>query len=202
MSLETRFREAFTESMELKGRVLETQGPRVVAAAQMLARVFKNGGRVLIFGNGGSAADAQHLAAEFVNRFQVERPPLAALSLTTDTSILTAVANDYDFKQVFAKQVRALGRPGDLAWGISTSGNSPNVVAGLTTARALGLKTLALSGGDDGGPVAAAADVALMVPSGNTPRVQEVHITLGHVLCDLVDYLLFPEKFGAGAHES
>jgi D-sedoheptulose 7-phosphate isomerase len=197
MSLETRFREAFTESMELKGRVLETQGPRVVAAAEMLARVFKNGGRVLIFGNGGSAADAQHLAAEFVNRFQVERPPLAALSLTTDTSILTAVANDYDFKQVFAKQVRALGRPGDLAWGISTSGNSANVVAGLTTARELGLKTLALTGGDDGGPVAAAADVALMVPSGNTPRVQEVHITLGHVLCDLVDYLLFPEKFGA-----
>ena len=122
----------------------------------MLAQVFKAGGKVLIFGNGGSAADAQHLAAEFVNRFQVERPPLAALALTTDTSILTAVANDYDFKQVFAKQVRALGRPGDLAWGISTSGNSPNVVAGLDAARELGMKTLALSGGD-GGPVAAAA---------------------------------------------
>jgi D-sedoheptulose 7-phosphate isomerase len=195
MSLETRFREAFTESIELKRRVLEAQGPQVVAAAEMLARVFRNGGRVLIFGNGGSAADAQHLAAEFVNRFQVERPPLAALALTTDTSILTAVANDYDFHQVFVKQVRALGRPGDLAWGISTSGNSPNVVAGLTTARKLGLKTLALTGGD-GGPVAAAAEAALIVPSGNTPRVQEVHITIGHVLCDLVDYLLFPEKFG------
>jgi len=195
MSLETRFREAFTESIELKRRVLETQGPQVVAAAEMLARVFRNGGRVLIFGNGGSAADAQHLAAEFVNRFQVERPPLAALALTTDTSILTAVANDYDFRQVFAKQVRALGRSGDLAWGISTSGNSPNVVVGLTTARELGLKTLALSGGD-GGPVAAAAEAALIVPYGNTPRVQEVHITIGHVLCDLVDYLLFSEKFG------
>jgi D-sedoheptulose 7-phosphate isomerase len=201
MSLERRFREVFTESIELKGRVLEGQGPQVVAAAEMLARVFRNGGRVLIFGNGGSAADAQHLAAEFVNRFQVERPPLAALALTTDTSILTAVANDYDFHQVFVKQVRALGRPGDLAWGISTSGNSPNVVAGLTTARELGLKTLALTGGD-GGPVAAAAEAALIVPSGNTPRVQEVHITIGHVLCDLVDYLLFPEKFGAGAHGS
>jgi D-sedoheptulose 7-phosphate isomerase len=197
MSLEARFREALTESMELKRRVLETQGPGVAAAAEMLARVFKNGGRVLIFGNGGSAADAQHLAAEFVNRFQVERPPLAALALTTDTSIITAVANDDDFKQVFAKQVRALGRPGDLAWGISTSGNSANVVAGLETARELGLKTLALSGGD-GGPVAAAAEAALIVPSGNTPRVQEVHITIGHVLCDLVDYLLFPEKFGVG----
>jgi D-sedoheptulose 7-phosphate isomerase len=201
MSLKTRFREAFTESIELKRRVLETQGPRVAAAAEMLVRVFRSGGRVLIFGNGGSAADAQHLAAEFVNRFQVERPPLAALALTTDTSILTAVANDYDFKQVFAKQVRALGRPGDLAWGISTSGHSANVVAGLETARELGLKTLALSGGD-GGPVAAAAEAALIVPSGNTPRIQEVHITIGHVLCDLVDFLLFPEKFGPVAHES
>ncbi len=197
MSLETRFREAFTESIDLKRRVLETQGPQVAAAAEMLAQVFKAGGRVMIFGNGGSAADAQHLAAEFVNRFQVERPPLAALALTTDTSILSAVANDYDFSQVFVKQVQALGRAGDLAWGISTSGNSPNVVAGLDQARAMGLLTLALSGGD-GGPVAAAAQVALTVPSHNTPRIQEVHITIGHVLCDLVDYLLFPEKFKGG----
>ena len=168
----------------------------MVVAAELLAQVFKAGGRVLIFGNGGSAADAQHLAAEFVNRFQVERPPLAALALTTDSSILTAVANDYDFREVFAKQVRALGRPGDLAWGISTSGNSPNVVAGLDAAWGLGLKTLALSGGGDGGPVAAAAVLALTVPSRNTPRVQEVHITIGHVLCDLVDFILYPEKFG------
>ena len=197
MSLETRFREAFNESIELKRQVLEAQGPQVAGAARLLAEVFQSGSKVLIFGNGGSAADAQHLAAEFVNRFQVERPPLAALALTTDTSILTAVANDYDFNQVFAKQVRALGRPGDLAWGISTSGNSANVVAGLVAARELDLKTLAFSGGD-GGPVAAAADFALSVPSGNTPRIQEVHITIGHVLCDLVDYLLFPEKFKGG----
>ena len=195
MNLETRFQAAFSDSIHLKRLVLAEQGPQVAAAARLLAGVFQAQGRVLIFGNGGSAADAQHLAAEFVNRFQVERPPLAALALTTDTSIITAVANDYDFNQVFAKQVRALGRPGDLAWGISTSGNSPNVVVGLQTARELGLTTLALSGGD-GGPVAAAADVALIVPSRNTPRIQEVHITLGHVLCDLVDYLLFPEKFG------
>jgi D-sedoheptulose 7-phosphate isomerase len=197
MSLEIRFRETFNESIELKQRVLEAQGPQVAGAARLLAQVFRDGGKVLIFGNGGSAADAQHLTAEFVNRFQVERPPLGALALTTDTSILTAVANDYDFKQVFAKQVRALGRRGDLAWGISTSGNSPNVVAGLDAARELGMKTLALSGGD-GGPVAAAAEMALTVPSRNTPRVQEVHITIGHVLCDLVDYLLFPEKFQGG----
>ncbi len=194
MSLDARFRQAFAESIELKRRVLEGQGTLVAEAARMLAGVFQAGGRVLIFGNGGSAADAQHLAAEFVNRFQVERPPLAGLALTTDTSILTAVGNDYDFREIFAKQVRALGKPGDLAWGISTSGNSPNVAAALITARELGLKTLALSGGD-GGPVAAAAEKALVVPSRNTPRIQEVHITLGHVLCDLVDYLLFPEKF-------
>ena len=194
MSPLARLKMMVEESIRLKDRFFGEQGDRVLAAARLLAQVFQAGGRVLIFGNGGSAADAQHLAAEFVNRFQVERPPLAALALTTDTSILTAVANDYDFRQVFAKQVRALGRHGDLAWGISTSGNSANVVAGLDAARGLGLKTLALSGGD-GGPVAAAADLALIVPSRNTPRVQEVHITIGHALCDLVDFLLFPEKF-------
>ena len=194
MSPLARLKMMVEESIGLKDRFFGEQGEKVLDATRLLVEVFRAGGKVLIFGNGGSAADAQHLAAEFVNRFQVERPPLAALALTTDTSILTAVANDYDFKQVFAKQVRALGRPGDLAWGISTSGNSPNVVAGLEAARELSMKTLALSGGD-GGPVAAAADLALIVPSRNTPRVQEVHITIGHVLCDLVDYLLFPEKF-------
>ena len=194
MSPLARLKMMVEESIRLKDGFFGEQGDRVLAATRLLAQVFQAGGKVLIFGNGGSAADAQHLAAEFVNRFQVERPPLAALALTTDTSVLTAVANDYDFRQVFAKQVRALGRPGDLAWGISTSGNSANVVAGLDAARELGLKTLALSGGD-GGPVAAAAALALIVPSRNTPRVQEVHITIGHALCDLVDYLLFPEKF-------
>ncbi len=194
MDLLSRLQAAVDESISLKKRFAAAQGDAVVAAAQMLAGVFQAGGKVLLFGNGGSAADAQHLAAEFVNRFQIERPPLAALALTTDTSILTAVANDYDFLQVFAKQVRALGRPGDLALGLSTSGNSPNVVEGLKAARELGLKTLALSG-RDGGPVAAAAELALIVPSRNTPRIQEVHITIGHVLCDLVDFILYPEKF-------
>jgi len=194
MSPLARLKMMVEESIRLKDRFFCDNGEQVLAAARLLVEVFQAGGRVLIFGNGGSAADAQHLAAEFVNRFQVERPPLAALALTTDTSILTSIGNDYDFREIFVKQVRALGKPGDLAWGISTSGNSPNVVAGLTTARELGLRTLALSGGD-GGPVAAAAQMALTVPSRNTPRVQEVHITVGHVLCDLVDYLMFPEKF-------
>jgi len=197
MNLLKRVQEAVAESIRLKSQFVAEQAEDLVAGARMLAQVFKKGGKVLIFGNGGSAADAQHLAAEFVNRFLVERPPLAALALTTDTSILTAVANDYDFREVFAKQVRALGRRGDAALGISTSGKSPNVVAGLKAARELGLKTLALSGGD-GGPVAASADLALVVPSPQTPRIQEVHITMGHVLCDLVDYLLFPEKFQEG----
>jgi D-sedoheptulose 7-phosphate isomerase len=195
MPLLARFQEALAESAQLKEQFAAEQGEKVVAAARMLADALKAGGKIMLFGNGGSAADAQHLAAEFVNRFQIERPPLGALALTTDTSILTAVANDYDFLQVFAKQVRALGRSGDVALGISTSGASPNVVEGLKAARQVGLKTLALSGGD-GGPVAQQADVALVVPSRHTPRIQEVHITLGHVLCDLVDYLLFPEKFG------
>jgi D-sedoheptulose 7-phosphate isomerase len=194
MALLARLTEAVTDARRLMERLVAEQGEVVVAAARLLAETLQAGGKILIFGNGGSAADAQHLAAEFVNRFQVERPPLAALALTTDTSVLTSIANDYAFTEVFAKQVRALGRPGDVAWGISTSGSSPNVVAALEAARELGLKTLALSGGE-GGPVAARAEVAIIVPSRNTPRIQEAHITVGHVLCDLVDFLLFPEKF-------
>jgi D-sedoheptulose 7-phosphate isomerase len=194
MSLTARLAEAVAEANQLKNRFVAEQAEQVAAAARLLAGTLQEGGKILLFGNGGSAADAQHLAAEFVNRFRIERPPLAAIALTTDTSILTSIANDYDFLEVFAKQVRALGRPGDLAVGLSTSGNSPNVVEALEAARQLGLKTLALSGGE-GGPVAAAAELAIVVPSRSTPRIQEVHITVGHVLCDLVDFLLFPDKF-------
>jgi D-sedoheptulose 7-phosphate isomerase len=194
MSLTARLAAAVAEANQLKNRLVTEQAEQVAAVARVLAGTLQEGGKILLFGNGGSAADAQHLAAEFVNRFRIERPPLAALALTTDTSILTSIANDYDFLEVFAKQVRALGRPGDVALGLSTSGNSANVVKALEVARQLGLKTLALSGGE-GGPVAAAAELAIVVPSGSTPRVQEVHITIGHVLCDLVDFLLFPDKF-------
>ena len=194
MSLTARLAEAVAEANFLKSKLVAEQAKEVVAAARLLADTLKGGGKILFFGNGGSAADAQHLAAELVNRFQIERPPLAALALTTDTSILTSITNDYDFLEVFAKQIRALGQAGDTAVGFSTSGSSGNVVRALETAREMGLRTLALSGGD-GGPVAAAADLAIVVPSRNTPRIQEVHITIGHVLCDQVDYLLFPEKF-------
>jgi D-sedoheptulose 7-phosphate isomerase len=195
MPLLTRLQEAVAESLRVKSQFMVEQKEAVVAAARLLAEALRAGGKLLIFGNGGSAADAQHLAAEFVNRFQVERPPLAALALTTDSSILTSIGNDYEFNEVFAKQVRALGRPGDVAWGISTSGASANVVRAMQAAREAGLKRLALSGGD-GGPLAQEADVALIVHSRVTARVQEVHITVGHVLCDLVDFQLFPEKFG------
>lgn len=194
MPLKARLAEAVAEAHRLKNRLVAEQSDQVAEAARLLAATLKQGGKILLFGNGGSAADAQHLAAEFVNRFRIERPPLAALALTTDSSILTSIANDYDFREVFAKQIRALGRSGDAALGLSTSGHSANVVRGLDAARQMGLRTLALSG-SDGGPVAGAAELAIVVPSRNTPRVQEVHITIGHVLCDLVDFLLFPEAF-------
>jgi D-sedoheptulose 7-phosphate isomerase len=194
MILRHRAQEAFSQTMQLMATFMEGQTEKLTAAARLLASAFRDGNKLLLFGNGGSAADAQHLAAEFVNRFQVERPPLAAIALTTDTSILTAVGNDYDFQEVFVKQIRALGRKGDVAWGISTSGTSPNVVKALETARQLGLHTLAVTG-RDGGTMAPLADIALIVPSQETPRVQEVQITIGHILCDLVDFLLFPERF-------
>ncbi|WP_373419369.1 D-sedoheptulose-7-phosphate isomerase [Desulfobacca acetoxidans] len=194
MLLEHRVKEAFSQSMQLMASFMEEQTEQVVAAARMLATVLREGNKLLLFGNGGSAADAQHLAAEFVNRFQIERPPLAAIALTTDSSILTAVGNDYDFREVFVKQVQALGQKGDVAWGISTSGDSPNVVQALTVARAQGLKTLAVTG-REGGKMAPLADIALIVRSRQTPRIQEVQLAIGHILCDLVDFLLFPERF-------
>jgi len=141
---------------------------------------------VLLFGNGGSAADAQHLAAEFVGRFQRERRALAAIALTADTSVLTAIGNDYTFDRVFARQVEALGKRGDVAFGISTSGRSPNIVAALETARARGLQTIALTG-RDGGAVGRAAAIHINVPSDATARVQEVHRTVLHIICDIVE---------------
>ena len=158
----------------------------VVAAAAAIGAALQAGGKLLLFGNGGSAADAQHVAAEFVGRFQRERAAMAAIALTTDASVLTSVGNDYAFDRVFARQVEALGRKGDVAFGISTSGVSPNVVAALTAARALGLQTIALTG-RDGGAVGRAAAIHVNVPADNTARVQEVHRTMLHVICDVVE---------------
>ena len=158
----------------------------VLDAAAAIIESIRAGGKLLLFGKGGSAADAQHVAAEFVGRFQRERAAMAALALTTDTSILTSIGNDYAFDRIFARQIEALGRTGDVAFAISTSGTSPNVVAALVAARALGLQTIALTG-NDGGAVGRAAAIHLNVPSANTARVQEVHRTLLHVICDLVE---------------
>jgi D-sedoheptulose 7-phosphate isomerase len=177
------------DSIAVKQLSISDNADRLVQAAEKLACSLTDGGKVLIFGNGGSAADAQHLAAEFVNRFQLERRPLGALALTTDTSVITSIGNDYRFDDIFSKQVAALGRPPDVAWGLSTSGNSPNVVNALRLAREMGLGTIALTG--HGGQLCDSADVALTVRSDITARVQEAHITMGHILCELVEGLLF-----------
>jgi len=158
----------------------------VAQAADLISAAYADGGKVLVFGNGGSAADAQHFAAELVGRFERDRPGMAALALTTDTCVLTSVANDYGFERVFARQVEALGRAGDVAVAISTSGSSPNVIGGVREAAARGLRTVALTG-RDGGALAALVDVHINVPHAITCRVQEVHMTLLHAVCEIVE---------------
>jgi D-sedoheptulose 7-phosphate isomerase len=158
-------------------------------AADLIAHAFAEGGRLLVCGNGGSAADAQHIAAEFVGRYLKERAPYSAIALSTNTSALTAIGNDYGFDEVFARQVHAHGRPGDVLLAISTSGTSPNVLAAVAAAREAGMKVIALSG-RDGGTLIDDCDVCLVVPVDSTPRIQETHILLAHVLCELVEYAL------------
>lgn len=187
--------EILADSLRVKRAAVEAGADTLTAAAEMIAEALRSGNKVLFFGNGGSAADAQHLAAEFVNRFRIERPPLAALALTTDTSILTSIGNDYSFDDVFAKQVLALGRVGDVACGISTSGNSRNVVKAARAARSRGLRTLGMTG--RGGALAECCELVLKVDSPVTARIQESHITFGHILCELVDRILFPEAHPA-----
>ena len=162
------------------------------AIVKPLIETIRGGGKILIFGNGGSAADAQHIAAELVNRLNYDRPPIAAIALTTDTSILTSVANDAAFADLFERQVRALGRAGDAVVAISTSGNSPNVLKAVEAARALGIKIIALAG-RNGGRLAPLADVALVVETQSTQRIQETHITIAHILCELIEDGLYPQ---------
>jgi len=176
-----------------KRHAVENNVDNIVKAVDMLVSCIISDNKILIFGNGGSAADAQHLAAEFVNRFQIERPPLAAIALTTDTSVLTSIGNDYHFDEIFAKQIKALGKKGDIAWGISTSGNSSNVVRAIKTAQEIGLATIGMTGRS--GKLAAIADLVFSVDSDITARIQETHIALGHILCDLTDRKLYPAKF-------
>lgn len=179
--------------IETKRHCIETNVDNIIKAADMLASCISSGNKVLIFGNGGSAADAQHLAAEFVNRFQIERPPLAAIALTTDTSILTSIGDDYHFDEIFSKQIQALGKKGDIAWGISTSGNSPNVLKAVMAAQKIGITTIGMIG--RAGKLGACADLVFSVKSDITARIQETHIMLGHILCDLLERKLYPEKF-------
>jgi len=180
----------FKESSEVKTRFLKENLPRLLELIKLIAHAFEAGNKIFFFGNGGSAADAQHLAAEFVNRYIMDRPPLPAIALTTDTSILTSVSNDIAFKEIFAKQLRALGKEGDVAIGISTSGNSPNAVKAFEVAKEMGIKTIALTG-NDGGALAKMADLSLIVSSTSTPRIQEAHILIGHILCEMVEHQLF-----------
>ena len=174
------------EAIALHERVRSGDAQPIMAAAAAIVAALRGGGKLLVFGNGGSAADAQHVAAELVGRFQRERAALAAIALTTDTSVLTSIANDYAFDRVFVRQIEALGKPADAVLAISTSGGSANVVAALARARQLGLRTIALTG-RDGGEVGRAADIHVNVPSPSTARVQEVHRTLLHVICELVE---------------
>ncbi len=178
--------EIFDATIALHARVRETDHAALLRAVAAIRESHAAGGTVLIFGNGGSAADAQHMAAELVGRFARERRALAAIALTADTSLLTAIGNDYGFDRVFVRQIDGLGRPGDVAVAISTSGGSANVVRGLEAARARGLRTIALTG-RDGGAVGAAAEIHINVPDASTARVQEVHRTLIHAICELVE---------------
>lgn len=181
------------ESIETKKAFFDSHSDTVARAAELLIASIKAGGKVLIFGNGGSAADAQHIAAELVNRLNYDRPPIAAIALTTDTSILTSVGNDSTFDDLFERQLRALGRQGDVALAISTSGNSPNVLRAVDAARELGITTVALAG-RNGGKLAHAADISLVVDAQSTQRIQETHITIGHILCELVEDALYGES--------
>lgn len=183
--------EEFEASIDLKRRTLNSQASVIAAIAQLIVETFQRGGKVLLCGNGGSAADAQHIAAELVSRFRRERRGLPAIALTTDTSILTAIGNDYGYERVFARQVEALGRSGDTVVGISTSGTSASVIAAMRAARDGGMTTVGLTGAS-GGLLVDYVDVCLRVPSQNTARIQEVHITVAHAICEIVERTLFP----------
>ncbi|HET6656015.1 MAG TPA: phosphoheptose isomerase [Gammaproteobacteria bacterium] len=190
---EDRVKQLFDASIDTKQRARDALAPVIVRAAQLMTDSLKAGGKILSCGNGGSAADAQHFAAELLNRFEMERPPLAAVALTTDSSTLTSIANDYSYDEVFAKQVMGLGRRGDVLFAISTSGNSGNVLRAIETAHERNVAVVALTG-CDGGQIGAALsndDVEIRVPAESTARIQEVHLLVLHCLCDLIDFQLF-----------
>ena len=188
--MDNRIIKAFEESAEVKVRFAKENEERIRKAANLIVSACKNGGKVMLFGNGGSAGDASHIAGEFVNRFLKDRAPLPAIALNTDMAVLTSIGNDYDFSDIFVRQIKALGKEGDIAIAISTSGNSNNVLKGVMTAKEMNIKTIGLTGGT-GGKLAGIVDYAFVVPTNKTPRIQETHITLGHILCELIEEEIF-----------
>ena len=180
----------FKESIKVKEDFLEGHLDMIIEVAKAIACTFNDGNKILLFGNGGSSTDASHIAAEFVNRFKRERPGLPAIALNTDMAVITSIANDYDFSDIFARQLKSLGVEGDMVFAISTSGNSPNIIKALDVAKKKKMKTVLLTG-SKGEKLAAKTTYSFVVPSDNTPRVQETHITLGHVLCLMVEEILF-----------
>jgi D-sedoheptulose 7-phosphate isomerase len=194
MKFEDRVTQMFNDSIATKQAALKVMVPSIVSAGKLMAESLRKDGKVMSCGNGGSAADSQHFSAELLNRFERERPGIAGIALTTDTSTLTSIANDYEYNEIFSKQVRALGRKGDVLLAISTSGNSPNVMRAIDAAHEKGVKVVALTG-KDGGKMAAQlkdGDVEIRVPAKVTARIQEVHLVVLHCLCDLIDEQLFP----------
>ena len=191
--MKDRITAAFLSHREVMEALERELTPKMIQVAELLVDAFRNGKKLLVMGNGGSAADAQHLAGEIVGRFRLERPGLPAIALNTDTSILTAVGNDYGYEAIFRRQVEAHGQEGDVVIGISTSGSSPNVLSALRLAREKGCRTVGLLG-KDGGSIKGLVDIDLTVPGHDTPRIQEGHITIIHILCELVEQALFGEK--------
>lgn len=187
-----RIKDILLESIQVKEELLRTSIGKIIEITDLITDCLKKNGKVILFGNGGSASDSQHIAAEFVGRFKKDRNALSAIALTTNTSILTSLANDYGYEVVFAKQIEALGRKNDVVIGISTSGKAKNVVLGIKQAKKMGLKAIALTGAD-GGELAKLTDISLVVPSSVTARIQEAHITIGHIVCELVEQAVCQE---------
>jgi len=188
-----RIKDILLESIQVKEEILRNQIVQIAEIAQLMIDCLKKDGKVIVFGNGGSASDSQHIAAELVGRFKKDRSALAGIALTTNTSVLTSLANDYGYDVVFSRQVEALGKKNDVVIGISTSGKAKNVALGIKQAKKMGIKTIALSGGD-GGDIVKLADVALVVPSKITARIQEAHITIAHIICEMIEQALCQEQ--------
>ena len=188
--MEKKIFKAFEESIAVKEKFVKENAPLIAEVSRLIADAFSDGKKVLLFGNGGSACDASHIAAEFVNRFKRDRPGLPAISLNTDVAVLTSIANDYDYSEIFARQVKTLGEAGDIVIAISTSGSSKNILKAVDVAKKKGILTIAFTG-QKGEKFAGKNDYSFIVPSEDTPRVQEVHITLAHVICQMVEEILF-----------